>query len=346
MNKIKIYSTPNVEGCPIEEYFGIVSANQVAGTGFLTDFVASFSDFFGGNSGAYRSQMNNLYDEVSDALCQKAMNLGANAIICARIDYDNISAKNMSMFMVSMQGTAVKLKEVEQRCKTIEAGLVTEDSLRCAINLKNYSHQLSRSINLSEEQWKYILSHDMKELSQQLYNNYVQNMQDTIGRSELAIQNFPLFLSKLSYQDAVNLVYNAQNINKELIKNLYLFNAVKVLDLAKNPETRNLAIGLLEYDKQFYSQEDLVDMKAIVKYFDNMPDTGKIEEVKGGLFSSGGRKFICECGTKNDEELEYCGNCGKNIKGLTSFQLQQINDFKLKVNTLEEIFTKNNTSMS
>ena len=44
-----LLTTPLVEGMPIEKYYGLVSTNQVAGTGFLTDFTASLSDFFGGN---------------------------------------------------------------------------------------------------------------------------------------------------------------------------------------------------------------------------------------------------------------------------------------------------------
>ena len=109
MNDILLLTTNVVDGIPVERYYGLVMANQVAGTGFFTDMMASFSDLFGGNSGAYRGSMNNLCKDVMERLKQKAEEMGANAIIGVSIDYDSISAKSMSMFMISIQGTAVKL---------------------------------------------------------------------------------------------------------------------------------------------------------------------------------------------------------------------------------------------
>lgn len=110
MDTIRLFNTPSIEGYTIEEYYGFVSANQVEGTGFFTDLTASVSDLLGGKSGAYRDVMNQLLEDVSKQLKRQAQKLGANAIIGVRVDFDNISAKSMSMFMVSMQGTAVKIR--------------------------------------------------------------------------------------------------------------------------------------------------------------------------------------------------------------------------------------------
>ena len=111
MNNIQLFTTPIIDGMSIEKYYGIVTANQVAGTGFFSDLTASFSDLFGGNSGAYRESMNELCRDVTERLKEKAAELGANAIIGVSIDYDSISAKSMSMFMVSIQGTAVRIAD-------------------------------------------------------------------------------------------------------------------------------------------------------------------------------------------------------------------------------------------
>ena len=107
MNDILLLTTNVVDGIPIERYYGLITANQVAGTGLFTDMMASFSDLFGGNSGAYRESMNTLYKDVTERLKAKAVEVGANAVIGVSIDYDSISAKSMSMFMISIQGTAV-----------------------------------------------------------------------------------------------------------------------------------------------------------------------------------------------------------------------------------------------
>lgn len=86
MKNIQLFTTPLIDGMPIEKYYGIVTANQVAGTGFFTDLTASFSDLFGGNSGAYRESMNELCSDVTESLKVKAAELGANAIIGVSID--------------------------------------------------------------------------------------------------------------------------------------------------------------------------------------------------------------------------------------------------------------------
>jgi hypothetical protein len=55
------------------------------------------------------------------------------------------------------------------------------------------------------------------------------------------------------------------------------------------------------------------------------------------LFSSGGLKFICICGNKNDPQNEYCEVCGKNICGITQKQKHIIDQFNDWVETLSEI---------
>ncbi len=108
---MQLYTTQKIDGVEIESYLGLVIATQVSGTGFLSDLTASISDIFGGHSGTYRNAMNDLCEDVLKQLKEKAELKGANAIIGVHIDFDNISAKGMSMFMVSAQGTAVKLSD-------------------------------------------------------------------------------------------------------------------------------------------------------------------------------------------------------------------------------------------
>ena len=74
-------------------------------------------------------------------------------------------------------------------------------------------------------------------------------------------------------------------------------------------------------------------MEDILKFLDNLPDLGKIETVKSGMFGKEQSKYICPNGHKNDSNETYCTNstCGLNIKGLTKKQiderLQDIIDF-------------------
>lgn len=338
MNNIQFFTTPTAQGATIESYLGIVTANQVAGTGFFSDFTAGLSDFFGGNSGTYRRAMNSLYEEVMDQLANKAYMLGANGVVGVTIDYDSISAKNMSMFMVSVQGTAVKFKEEGQAKVQIAVGNVTADQLECELNKKIYKRILEEDRYLNEDQWKYVLSHDMPEIASLLYASYAKAVRGGgINPNEgICAQSFPMYVSKLPYNDAVELLYDSNRFYLNLIKDLNLFNAKKILEFARNNQL-DTTIKLLKTNKSSYNIEDLRDMKELAEYLRSLPNTGKIEEVKGGIFSSGGLKFVCECGSKNNPDVEYCESCGCNIKGLKKEQQDAIDMYIEKVQTLEEI---------
>jgi uncharacterized protein YbjQ (UPF0145 family) len=52
---------------------GPIISNEVLGVNVISDSIASFSDFFGGSSGTYRSKLENLKKTVLNDL-KKAMN--------------------------------------------------------------------------------------------------------------------------------------------------------------------------------------------------------------------------------------------------------------------------------
>lgn len=81
-------------------------ANVVLGTNFFSDFAASFTDTFGGTSDTYQGKLDKIYNEVIEKLSKKTLAIGCNAIIGFKIDFDEISGKGVSMFMVNAVGTA------------------------------------------------------------------------------------------------------------------------------------------------------------------------------------------------------------------------------------------------
>lgn len=117
MQEIIITTTNNVEGYKVEAYLGVVNANFVAGTGFITDFFASVTDVLGGMSSSYQFEMDRLYEKARLAISAEAKSKGADAILGYRIDFDEISGKGKSMFMISVSGTAVRLAEIVEEKK-------------------------------------------------------------------------------------------------------------------------------------------------------------------------------------------------------------------------------------
>ena len=67
-NNILITVTNNLEGGTIEKYIDTICSNVVVGTNMFSDFAASFTDFFGGFSGTYKSKLELIYNEAINEL--------------------------------------------------------------------------------------------------------------------------------------------------------------------------------------------------------------------------------------------------------------------------------------
>lgn len=336
MKSVQLFTTPIVQGLEIESYHGVVVANQVAGTGFFSDFAASFSDVFGGTSGTYRRQMNDLCDNVMDQLRDKASVLGANGVVGVSIDYDEISGKGVSMFMISVHGTAVRFAQQQQEM-IVSEGTVSREQLDR--HLKSYilSKKLKEHKYPSQAEWNYIFSHQMAELAPALqeFMYYLRDKGYVNGPEGSGFsQNYNVFIGSLPYKDAIELAYS-RFIEIPAITEYHLFNAAKVLKYIKADFAKG--IELLATDKDSYRTEDLAEMQELAEYLKNLPNKGRMEYSEGGLFSSKGMKFVCSCGCKNNETEEFCTNCGHNIKGFDKKQAAIIDEYLKKVEILEEL---------
>lgn len=335
---IQLFNTPSVEGRKILSYKGFVNASQITSAGFLTDFVASFSDFFGGNSGVYRSKMNELCGDVLKQLDSAASAKGANAIIGLHIDFDDVSVKGVSMFMVSAQGTAVVLEEEKDKTVVTSAGLVGSEQLK----RKVFHHYIMPKIagaNINEMDWQTLVSYADPSVAEELHNEYLVSLEKSPEQSfvKCFVNYFKEYFVRLPFEKQVELVYNSEKEIDTIVK-FELFDAKKILSKAKDGKL-DFAVSCLSADRKMYSRADVADMEELYTYLTNLPDVGQIAEVKGGMFSSGGKKFICVCGHKNDPEAKYCSEywCGKNIKGLTKNQVSQIELLHTKIEFLKEM---------
>ena len=99
-------TTPQIEGCPIREYKGVVTGETIIGANFLKDIFAAVRDFVGGRSAAYEKVLREAKDTAMQEMMERAQQMGANAIVGIDIDYETIGQGN-SMLMVATSGTAV-----------------------------------------------------------------------------------------------------------------------------------------------------------------------------------------------------------------------------------------------
>lgn len=339
-----ITTTNSIENGEIEKYFGVVSTNVVIGTNVFSDFAASFTDFFGGTSETYQRKLDIIYKNGIDALSQKASILGANCIVGLSVDFDEISGKGKSMFMISVIGTAAKVivKRQIEESSIISNSIISAEQLTSEYLKRDLIARVEAGGLPTAEDWNFLSSYPVNELAPLLLNRYLGlTSMSTSEKEDLLRKNFSYYLSRLNREIATKLMSDNIGQNRkdiaQLIKEQNLFDTDLVINEIEKGKL-STAVSLLDANKDSYTNDDLLAMKRIISLFDNIPDKGKIEVVKG-VFSKGEEKYICPCGHKNPTSQDFCQEygCDLNIKGLTQYQMKRIDAFKLKVQSLEAL---------
>lgn len=101
-------TTPSIEGKQILTYHGVITGEAIMGANIVRDIFAGITDIIGGRSGAYEEKLQDARAVAMKELEQRAVYLGANAVVGIDLDYEVIG-QNGSMLMVSVSGTAVTI---------------------------------------------------------------------------------------------------------------------------------------------------------------------------------------------------------------------------------------------
>ena len=104
-----ISTTPGIPGREVKEVLGIVAGEAVLGANVFRDMFAGIRDFVGGRAGGYQKVLRSGRGHAMDDMIEEAREMGADAVVGVDIDYEAIGETG-SMLMVSMNGTAVKLR--------------------------------------------------------------------------------------------------------------------------------------------------------------------------------------------------------------------------------------------
>lgn len=105
-----ITTTNNVPGMEIAEYKGFATGEVVAGINFIKDLGAGIRNLFGGRVQGYEDEIIKARAEVLKELEARAAEMGANAVIGVRIDFDALGSDGNNMLLVTVTGTAVVVK--------------------------------------------------------------------------------------------------------------------------------------------------------------------------------------------------------------------------------------------
>jgi len=101
-----ITTTNEIQDKKVIEYKGIVFGEVISGVNMFKDMGASLRNIFGGRSKGYEDELLAARENALEEMKTRASNLGANAIIGVKMDYEVLGADN-GMLMVTCSGTAV-----------------------------------------------------------------------------------------------------------------------------------------------------------------------------------------------------------------------------------------------
>ncbi|WP_161891916.1 YbjQ family protein [Pseudomonas juntendi] len=104
-----ISTTSQLEGRPIAEYLGVVSAESVQGINFVRDFFTRVRDVLGGRSQTLESALREAREQATEELQARAQQLRADAVV--GVDYEiSMPSVQGGMVVVFVTGTAVRLR--------------------------------------------------------------------------------------------------------------------------------------------------------------------------------------------------------------------------------------------
>ncbi len=346
MKRIIVTTTNSVEGSEIIKYLGIVSNNVVLGTNIFSDLLASLSDIFGGTSGTYQKKLREIYDMNIACISEKAKALGANGIVGVRIDFDEISGGGKSMFMASIVGTAVVIQHPETAVPDSAKQVVGYDELSNELTKRGIINLLNDKKLPTKELWNHLFLNPIDNIAEPLlalYTDTVYQCSEALYLDELN-KNLPTYMSIVSKDIAIRSLYGLLPSKGKkvlpIIEANKLFSAKEVINLLQCGEI-DAAISVLSVPLEYYTSNDVDEMKTIADMVDSLPMKGGKQTVKGGMLSKEKEKYICPNGHANNAEYEFCKTCGKDAKGLTESQWVEINTFKRNIQCIEDLFAEN-----
>ncbi len=336
--EILVTTTSNIEGLSIKQYIKPISAHVVAGTNFFSDFFASFSDVFGGRSQSYQRQLSSIYSEAVEILKRSAYELGANCILGLKVDLDEISGKGKSMFMITATGTAVIIENlnktqskvnIQERIEVISSDKMIELRKRKKI----IQLAIDNKLELDDSNWEFLSENSVFEISSEILEKVSTVYESMYEGKEKIYQQLLTYLLSLSEEDRTILLYNSlisstiksfKPVIYKLIKELMIFDPTKIKQylLDTDDEIKRKFLQIVVNDKPFYTKEDISIYENLVKIIEsNFTKTGVLTKQKMMLSSKEKEIWICQCGTKNDIDIEYCTKCNKDIYGYFSGQI-------------------------
>lgn len=107
---MKLSTTHTIPGRDVTESLGVIAGEAILGVNVFRDLFAGITDFLGGRSKGYQKALEEARQHALADMINEAEKLGADAVVGVDIDYESIDTQKGAMLMVSVSGTAVRLR--------------------------------------------------------------------------------------------------------------------------------------------------------------------------------------------------------------------------------------------
>lgn len=345
--KMLVTTTESI-GYEIKEYLGIVSAHCVLGTNMFSDFSASISDSFGGESDTYSRKLNQINDVVLNRIKRKAAIIGADAVIGIRLDFSEISGKGKGMLMASASGTAIRIEKSVTK-KDIEFGKqVPRDVITNEIKSNGLLEKLEIGLDsITEEEWRIIIDNKNDRFTHRLYESIVSNLKSSSLSKEVINQIKRYIEETLEKDSFAELLYD--EFEKKRISECLIFSLIETFDLtypelflrkiSNIEDYKNLLKIIANNDKDYYEKTDMIALEQILNHVDENKAPGEIK-ISKSIFGKESQYYVCPNGHKLKDENAFCDDlsCKQNRFGFTVKDLEMIKVIKTKIEILERAF--------
>lgn len=124
------------------EHLNMVGGTIAMGTGLLSEISSGLNDTFGTSSNTLRKKLLGGEKQCRQQMLLEAVELGGNAVVGARVDYDEIGSVK-SMLLVKMFGTAVRIQDLSRFSDAKREALLSLDKKsKRLILLTEYKNKL------------------------------------------------------------------------------------------------------------------------------------------------------------------------------------------------------------
>jgi uncharacterized protein YbjQ (UPF0145 family) len=314
------------DGWTVQEHLGVVTAHVVAGTGFLSDFVAGLTDFFGGRSGTYQRQLAVIESEAVNQIWLQAVRRGANWVVGVRLDFDQLSGKNMQMLMVSALGTAILARQAsDSAVNQVKDPAFPWGALRSRVERQELlEHIHAGRLRLDKDTWGALSEHRIADAVPAVVRSVQQDPDPELRKRALEFfQCIPLpTLQHRLHQ----LIIDSPDLESTAIGFIVGLSAVDLpwVDtqlVSADERLRLAALRLLGGYAPFYSRPDLEIIESIrARLPVAFPEQAKIVESRGILSRTARQRWLCACGGGNELARPRCITCGRDKRGFPEGQ--------------------------